>query len=71
MYIDYSNLWKLLIDKKMKKKDLATAAGLSSSTISKLSSSQNVNTEVLVKICYTLQCDISDIAEIAITEDNL
>lgn len=71
MYIDYSNLWKLLIDKKMKKKDLATAAGLSSSTISKLSSSQNVNTEVLVKICCALQCDISDIAEIAITEDNL
>ena len=71
MYIDYSNLWKLLIDKKMKKKDLATAAGLSSSTISKLSSNQNVNTEVLVKICYALQCDISDIAEIVITEDNL
>lgn len=47
------------------------AAGLSSSTISKLSSNQNVNTEVLVKICYALQCDISDIAEIVITEDNL
>ena len=71
MYIDYSKLWKLLIDKKMKKKDLATVAGLSSSTVSKLSSNQNVNTEVLVKICYALQCDISDIAEIVRMEDNL
>lgn len=71
MYIDYSKLWKLLIDKKMKKKDLATVAGLSSSTVSKLSLNQNVNTEVLVKICHALQCDISDIAEIVRTEDNL
>lgn len=71
VYIDYSKLWKLLIDKKMKKKDLATVAGLSSSTVSKLSLNQNVNTEVLVKICHALQCDISDIAEIVRTEDNL
>ena len=55
MYIDYSKLWKLLIDKKMKKKDLAAIAGLSTSTVSKLSSNQNVNTEVLVKICYALR----------------
>lgn len=71
MHIDYSKLWKLLIDKKMKKKDLAAIAGLSTSTVSKLSSNQNVNTEVLVKICYALQCDISNIAEFVITEDTL
>ncbi len=71
MYIDYSKLWKLLIDKKMKKKDLSVMAGLSSSTVSKLSSNQNVNTKVLVKICSALQCDISDIAEIVMTEGNL
>ncbi|MCM1062310.1 MAG: helix-turn-helix transcriptional regulator [Eubacterium sp.] len=70
MYINYTRLWKLLVDKKLKKKDLALITGLSSSTISKLSTNQNVNTEVLVKICYALQCDISDIAEIVITEDN-
>ena len=70
MYIDYTKLWKLLVDKKMKKKDLASITGLSSSTISKLSANQNVNTEVLVKICSALQCDISDIAEIVRTEDN-
>ena len=61
---------KLLVDKKLKKKDLASITGLSSSTISKLSANQNVNTEVLVKICSALQCDISDIAEIVRTEDN-
>ena len=70
MYIDYIKLWKLLVDKKLKKKDLASITGLSSSTISKLSANQNVNTEVLVKICSALQCDISDIAEIVRTEDN-
>lgn len=70
MYIDYTKLWKLLVDKKLKKKDLASITGLSSSTISKLSTNQNVNTEVLVKICSALQCDISDIAEIVRTEDN-
>ena len=70
MYIDYTKLWKLIVDKKLKKKDLASITGLSSSTISKLSANQNVNTEVLVKICSALQCDISDIAEIVRTEDN-
>ena len=70
MYIDYTKLWKLLVDKKLKKKDLASITGLSSSTSSKLSANQNVNTEVLVKICNALQCDISDIAEIVRTEDN-
>lgn len=70
MYIDYTKLWKLLVDKKLKKKDLASITGLSSSTISKLSANRNVNTEVLVKICSALQCDISDIVEIVRTEDN-
>ena len=50
MYIEYTKLWKLLVDKKLKKKDLASITELSSSTISKLSAIQNVNTEVLVKI---------------------
>lgn len=70
MCIDYTKLWKLLVDKKLKKKDLASITGLSSSTISKLSVNRNVNTEVLVKICSALQCDISDIVEIVRTEDN-
>ena len=64
MKMDYSRLWKLLIDKKLKKKDLAEMAKLSPSTVSKLSAGSNVNTDVLVRICSVLNCDISDIAQI-------
>lgn len=64
MKMDYSNLWKLLIDKKLRKKDLADLTGLSPSTISKLSAGANVNTDVLIKICKALDCGLSDIAEI-------
>lgn len=68
MRIDYTPLWKMLIDKKLKKKDLAVIAGISPSTISKLSAGDNVNTDVLVKICIALNCDLQDIAKITITE---
>lgn len=69
MIIDYTKLWKLLIDKKLKKKDLAEIAGLSKSTITKLSANQNVNTVVLLKICTALNCDLSDIAEVTETNE--
>ena len=68
MRIDYTPLWKMLIDKKLKKKDLAVIAGISPSTISKLSAGDNVNTDVLVKICTALNCDLQDIAIMKITE---
>jgi putative transcriptional regulator len=61
MAISYKKLWKLLIDKDMKKKDLQKAAGISSASITKLGKNENVNTEILQKICIALQCDISDI----------
>lgn len=64
MAISYKKLWKLLIDKDMKKKDLQKAAGISSTSITKLGKNENVNTEILEKICLSLQCDISDIMEI-------
>lgn len=64
MSISYKKLWKLLIDKDMKKKDLRELAGISSSTIARLSRNENVNTIILVKICNALECDISDIMEI-------
>ena len=54
----------MLIDKDMKKKDLQQAAGISSTSITKLGKNENVNTEILEKICLSLQCDISDIMEI-------
>lgn len=63
MSISYKKLWKLLIDKDMKKKDLQIAAGISSSSITKMSKNENVSTETLAKVCKALDCDISDIVE--------
>ena len=57
-------LWKLLIDKDMRKEDLRLKAGISTNTIAKLGKNENVNTGILVKICAALNCDIADIMEI-------
>ena len=64
MHISYKRLWKLLIDKELKKKDLARMAGISQSSITKLTNNENVTTDILVKICLALECGISDIADI-------
>lgn len=63
MAISYNKLWKLLIDKNMKKKDLQRLSGISSATITKLGRNENVNTEILQKICTALECDICDVME--------
>lgn len=54
-------LWKLLIDKDMRKEDLRLKAGISTNTMAKLGKNENVNTDILVKICSALNCDIADI----------
>ena len=64
MAISYKKLWKLLIDRNMKKKDLCVAAGISHASMAKLGKNETVTTDVLVKICTALKCDISDIMEI-------
>ncbi len=64
MAVSYKKLWKLLIDKDMKKEELRIAAGISTNTMAKLGKNENVNTEMLVKICSALKCDIADIMEI-------
>ncbi len=61
--ISYKKLWKLLIDKNLKKKDLQKMAGISSSSIAKLGRNENINTEIINKICNALDCDTSDIME--------
>jgi len=63
MKMSYNKLWKLLIDKQMKKSDLRKKAGISSSSLAKLTKNENVTTEVLSKICQELECDVSDIME--------
>lgn len=65
MSISYKKLWKLLIDRDMKKKDLQIAAGISSASITKLAKNENVNTDTLAKICRALNCGIADIMEFA------
>ena len=64
MAISYKKLWKLLIDRDMKKRDLQALAGISSASITKLSKNENVTTEILDKVCVALDCDIADIMEI-------
>ncbi len=63
MALSYNKLWKLLIDKNLKKSELHELTGLSPSTIAKLTRGENVNTDVLEKICNALNCEISDIVE--------
>ena len=69
MAISYKKLWKLLIDRDMKKKDLMAISGVSQSSVTKMGKNENVNTEVLVRICLALNCDIGDIAEIVLPEN--
>lgn len=64
MKVSYKKLWKLLIDRDMKKKDLQLAAGLSSTTIAKLSNHENVSMDVLIKVCTILGVDFGDIMEL-------
>ena len=62
--VSYKKLWKLLIDKEIKKKDLAVMADLSPYTIQKLNRGENVNVDSLTKICKALNCTFDDIMEI-------
>ena len=63
MAVCYNKLWKLLIDRKMKKKDLIALSGVSKSTLAKMANDEHVSTEMLAKICKALNVDIGDIAE--------
>ena len=64
MEVSYKKLWKLLIDKDMKKKDLQALAGISWASVTKLSKGETVSMEVLIKVCKALNCDIGDIMEL-------
>ena len=70
MEVSYKKLWKILIDKDMKKKDLQAEAGISWASVTKLSKGENVSMEVLMKVCKTLNCDIGDIMELIPAEED-
>lgn len=64
MEASYKKLWKLLIDKDMKKKDLQAQTGISWTSVTKLSKGENVSMEVLMKVCKALECNIGDIMDL-------
>ncbi len=64
MTVSYKRLWKILIDRDMKKKDLQAAAGISPSSVSKLSKNENVSMDVLIKVCSALSVNFEDIMEL-------
>lgn len=64
MKISYTKLWKLLIDKKMNRSDLRRITGISAATMAKLGKGENVNTDILIRICKSLDCNLYDIMEI-------
>lgn len=63
MRISYNKLWKMLIDKNMNKQDLKEQSGVSAASIAKLGKGENITTDVLLKICEALDCDLNDIME--------
>ena len=71
MTISYNKLWKLLIDKGMNKKDLRIATGISTTAIAKLGKGENLTTDIILKICCVLDCDISDICEVVKNNEHL
>ena len=68
--VSYKKLWKLLIDKDMKRKDLREATGISTASMAKLSKNENLTTDVLLRICDALKCDISDIMEVSLDDED-
>ena len=65
MAVTYTKLWKLLLDKKMKRTDLKDIAGISSSTLAKLGKDEYVSMESIDRICAALKCDISEVVSVA------
>lgn len=70
MAVSYKKLWKILIDKDMNKTMLRKQSGITTGALAKLGKNENVNTDVLVKICKVLHCNIADIMEIADEGEN-
>lgn len=68
--ISYNKLWKMLIDKNMNKQDLKRVSGISTASIAKLGKGENITTDVLLKICSALHCDIADIMEIVESKES-
>ena len=64
MDVSYKKLFKLLIDRNMKKKDLQQLAGISAASIAKMAKGENVSMDIVVKVCRSMQVDVGDIFEV-------
>jgi len=71
MKVQYKKLWKLLIDKDMSKSDLSKLANISGGTLTKMSKGENVNVDILLRICTALDCGFDDIIELVPNEERL
>ncbi|MEO3134940.1 helix-turn-helix transcriptional regulator [Turicibacter sanguinis] len=69
MNVSYKKLWKILIDKDMKKKDLQRSAGISWASITKMSKGETVSMEVLMKVCRALECNIGEIVDVVFIKE--
>ena len=70
MQLSYKKLWKLLIDRNMNRKDLREITGISSTCVAKMGKGSNISTDIIVRICTALDCDITDILELVDENDN-
>ena len=64
MVVSYKKLWKLLIDRNMKKKDLIDLCEISKYTVARMNKNQNISVETVAKICNALNCNFDDIMEV-------
>ena len=69
MAVCYNKLWKMLIDRDMSRTQMRLKAGISTKTLAKLGKNENVNTDILVKICSALECNVADIMDIIDTAE--
>lgn len=70
MAVRYIKLWKMLLDKKMKRTDLLSSAGISTNVLAKLGKDEFVAMESIEKICRSLNCDIGDVMEFVTTKES-
>ena len=70
MAVSYNKLWKLLIDKEMSRTQMRLKAGISTKALAKLGKNENVNTEILAKICKVLECGVDDVMEFIPDDQN-
>ena len=71
MAVSYNKLWKKLIDLDMSRTQLRLKAGISTKTLAKLGKNENVNTDVLVKVCQALDCNVDEIMDIIDPEEGI